>query len=63
MKLPLRISALWALVGWVGFQVLSMYLDDGKNEVLVAWWAHIGGFAAGFIITSLFRRTLGSRLA
>lgn len=63
MKLPLRISALWALAGWIGFQFLSAWVDDGKNEVLVAWWAHIGGFAAGFIITSLFRRTLGARLA
>jgi membrane associated rhomboid family serine protease len=25
--------------------------------------AHIGGFAAGFLITSLFRRTLAARLA
>jgi membrane associated rhomboid family serine protease len=63
MKLPLRISALWALAGWIGFQVLSLYVDDGQNEVLVAWWAHIGGFAAGFIITVLFRRTLAHRLA
>jgi membrane associated rhomboid family serine protease len=65
MKLPIpfRISALWALAMWIGFQVLALYIDDGKNEVLVAWWAHIGGFAAGFLITSLFRRTLAARLA
>ncbi len=65
MKLPIpfRISALWALAMWIGFQVLALYVDDGQNEVLVAWWAHIGGFAAGFLIAGLFRRTLGARLA
>lgn len=63
LPIPFRISALWALAMWIGFQVLALYVDDGKNEVLVAWWAHIGGFAAGFLIASLFRRTLGARLA
>jgi len=63
MKIPLRISATWALAGWIGFQFLSLYFDQSGGEVLVAWWAHIGGFAAGFLITALFRQTLGRRLA
>jgi membrane associated rhomboid family serine protease len=63
MKIPLRISATWALAGWIGFQFLSLYFDKAGDEVLVAWWAHIGGFAAGFLIAAAFRRTLGARLA
>ena len=62
MKLPLRISALWALVGWVLFQFISLYMTENSGEVVVAWWAHIGGFAAGFLITSLFRNILTARL-
>ncbi len=63
MKIPLRISAAWALVGWIGFQFLSLYFDQSAGEVLVAWWAHIGGFGAGFLITLLFRNVLARRLA
>lgn len=63
LPIPFRISAMWALVMWIGFQVLALYMDEGGQEVVVAWWAHIGGFAAGFLITGAFRRTLGTRLA
>ena len=63
MKIPLRISAGWALAAWIGFQFLSLYLDESKGEVIVAWWAHIGGFAAGFLVAALFRNTLGARAA
>ncbi len=63
MKIPLRISAGWALAAWIGFQFLSLYLDEAKGEVIVAWWAHIGGFVAGFLVTALFKKTLGTRTA
>lgn len=63
MKIPLRISAGWALVAWISFQFLSLYLDESKGEVIVAWWAHIGGFATGFLVTALFRSTLSARSA
>lgn len=62
MKIPFRLSATWALAGWIGFQFLSLYMDQAGGEVLVAWWAHIGGFAAGFLVAAFFRQTLGTRL-
>ncbi len=63
MRLPLRISAAWVLIGWLVFQVISLLLDDGGGQVSVAWWAHIGGFASGVAIAWLFRNRLRGRLA
>jgi len=62
MRLPIRISAAWALIGWIAFQVLSLFLDNGQSPVSVAWWAHIGGFATGLAVTWLFRDRLRARL-
>lgn len=61
MRLPLRISAYWALLGWLGFQFVALALpqDEGMQ---VAWWAHIGGFATGVLITWLIRDRLRERL-
>ncbi len=61
MKLPIPIPAMWALAGWFGFQVLSVISTDA-SQVTVAWWAHIGGFVAGFIITLPLRGYLRSAL-
>ena len=62
MKLPIRISALWALVGWFAFQVISLFFaQDGK--VVVAWWAHIGGFLAGLVITMALLKLFRARFA
>ncbi len=62
MKLPLRISALWALVGWFAFQVFSLFVaQDG--DTIVAWWAHIGGFITGLIITVAMLKLFRARLA
>jgi membrane associated rhomboid family serine protease len=63
MRLPLRIAASWVLLGWLGFQLLSLFLSDMSEEgVSVAWWAHLGGFAAGLVITWLFKNRLRERL-
>ena len=32
--------------------------DEGGG---IAWWAHIGGFAAGFVLVWLFRNRGGAR--
>ena len=61
MKVPMRLSAMWALAGWIGFQFVSLLADDGRGEVLVAWWAHIGGFAAGLALTWPLRHRLLTR--
>lgn len=62
MKLPIRISALWALVGWFAFQVISL-LATQEGNVIVAWWAHIGGFLAGLIITFCLLKLFRARFA
>jgi len=62
MRLPLRIPAYWALIGWIVFQFLSLAIAT-EDEMQVAWWAHIGGFVAGLALTALFRNRLRERLA
>jgi membrane associated rhomboid family serine protease len=61
MRLPLRISAYWALLGWLAFQFFAVAV--AQDDIQVAWWAHIGGFAAGFAVTWLLRGPLHRRLA
>ncbi len=62
MRIPLRLSALWVLAAWFVFQVISALLaTPGKGGV--AWWAHVGGFAAGLVLTLLLRPFLLRRLA
>lgn len=51
MRIPVPLPALWAILAWVGFQVFSLLTQpDGVQQVAVAWWAHIGGFAAGLVL-------------
>lgn len=56
MRIPIRISALWALGGWFALQIVSVFLTTGDAQV--AWWAHIGGFLAGLILTLVLRSRL-----
>jgi membrane associated rhomboid family serine protease len=58
---PVNLPALWLLLAWLAFNVLS-FLASPTGEG-VAWSAHIGGFAAGFVITWLFRDRIRLRLA
>jgi membrane associated rhomboid family serine protease len=60
MRLPIRISAYWALVGWLGFQFIAAVVP--QDDIEIAWWAHIGGFATGFAVTWLLRAPLRRRL-
>lgn len=47
----------WAmLVYWVAIQVLSGFASIGQTGGGVAFWAHVGGFAAGVILVKLFAR-------
>lgn len=52
-RIPLPISARWPLLAWVGMQVVAVLApeDDG-----VAWWAHLGGLAAGAVLILVLRR-------
>jgi len=62
MKIPVPIPAWLALVGWFGFQIFSSMLPQ-TGEVVVAWWAHIGGFIVGGAIAFALRGRLNRRLA
>ncbi|MCT8974529.1 rhomboid family intramembrane serine protease [Microbaculum marinisediminis] len=53
-RVPLRLKAAWVLGFWVVLQVFSV-LTAAENES-VAWWAHIGGLAAGAVLVVFMRR-------
>ena len=51
------LSAVFVLGYWVLIQLLQgTYALGGLAEGGVAWWAHVGGFAAGVVAGLLFRR-------
>jgi membrane associated rhomboid family serine protease len=51
--IPLHISAAWVLGFWVVSQFAMVLLNHSDQ---VAWWAHIGGMAAGAILVLILRR-------
>lgn len=51
--IPLPLPAFWMLGFWIASQFF--YLLVGSQES-VAWWAHIGGFAAGIVLAFLLKR-------
>lgn len=50
---PLRITALFALGAWILTQFVMVILPQVGP---VAWWAHIGGLAAGAVLVLFMRR-------
>jgi membrane associated rhomboid family serine protease len=52
-----RIPALGYALIWFAFQFLQGFVDLVSPSMGggIAWWAHIGGFAAGFILIPFFR--------
>ena len=50
--IPLRVPAYGAIGFWFAMQFASAFLggDDG-----IGWFAHLGGFAAGAVLTPLMR--------
>jgi membrane associated rhomboid family serine protease len=51
--IPLKISAAWVLGVWVATQLLMVLLNQADQ---IAWWAHIGGMAAGAVLILFMRR-------
>lgn len=51
-RIPLRVSAGFALAVWILLQFVNIYMDDASNT---AWWAHIGGLAAGAVLVVFMR--------
>lgn len=52
-RIPMRISAAWALGFWILLQLFNAFSSKGDN---VAWWAHIGGLVAGALLILFMRR-------
>jgi membrane associated rhomboid family serine protease len=50
----LRISAGWVVGFWFVMQLVSAVLAR-PGDPGVAWWAHVGGFLAGALLTPLFK--------
>jgi len=52
-RIPLRVSAGFALAVWIGLQIISVIYDQGGGT---AWWAHIGGLIAGAVLILFMRK-------
>ena len=50
---PLRVPAVWVLGFWVVMQLVMVVLAPADG---VAWWAHVGGMAAGAVLILFMRR-------
>jgi membrane associated rhomboid family serine protease len=57
-RIPLRFSAGFVLLVWIGMQIVSILTDTNSG---VAVWAHIGGLVAGAVLI-LFMRSPGVHL-
>jgi membrane associated rhomboid family serine protease len=51
---PFALSAFWVVSFWFVLQLASASLSD-PHQPGVAWWAHVGGFGAGLVLTPLFK--------
>lgn len=51
---PFALSAFWVVGFWFGMQLLSAAFSN-PHEPGVAWWAHVGGFGAGLLLTPFFK--------
>jgi rhomboid family protein len=52
-RIPLKISAMWVIGAWIAFQFFNLFVALDKET---AYWAHVGGFAAGAILIPFLRR-------
>lgn len=52
-RLPLRLPAAWVLLAWIAFQLVMAF---GGGDEAIAWWAHLGGAAAGAVLVVPLRR-------
>jgi len=51
--LPLAIPAIWVIGAWIVVQIGSaVFVADPQ----IGWWAHVGGIAAGAVLTPLVKR-------
>ena len=51
---PFTIAAIWVVGFWFVLQLLSA-ASTHADQPGVAWWAHVGGFAAGIVLTPFLK--------
>lgn len=51
---PMKISATWVVGFWFVLQIISAAFSN-PDQPGVAWWAHVGGFIMGAILTPFFK--------
>lgn len=51
---PFALTAIWVIGFWFVLQLVSAWLAD-PGQPGTAWWAHLGGFAAGLLLAPIFR--------
>jgi len=49
------VPAVFMLLYWLALQLFGGFTTIGREEGGVAFWAHVGGFAAGALLVLLFR--------
>ena len=59
--IPLYLPAYLLLIFWIGFQVYAAIAMPAASDGNIAWWAHIGGFVAGFAVAWLLGRMHATR--
>ncbi len=52
-RIPLKLRAYWVIGAWLLWQIY--FIATRANEQ-VAWWAHVGGFAAGALLIVFMRK-------
>ena len=56
LRIPVPLPAFWVLGGWFLIQVFSLFASLPGQDI--AWYAHIGGFSTGLVITLVLRSWL-----
>jgi membrane associated rhomboid family serine protease len=51
---PIRVNAVWVVGLWFATQLVYAAFSDASQPG-VAWWAHVGGFIAGLILTPFLK--------
>lgn len=51
---PFRIAAVWVVGLWFLTQLVTAAITD-PGQPGVAWWAHVGGFLSGLVLTPLLK--------
>lgn len=53
---PVLVPAFWLVGFWLVLDIIgAAFIRPGKEEAAIAWWAHLGGFAAGVLLILTIR--------